>query len=136
MLQIGAEAGGYVDSAQTTLPGSVNGAIVPDANANSYHSLARNTSSPDVINYAGQLSGSATEATPTTGAIYEALWTTPATGQGTPAYDGYFSFLPDGEVDFSEGTLSAVPEPSTYGLIAAAGLLALAFRRQLRSLTA
>ncbi len=136
ILLIGAEAGGYGDSAESTLPGSVNGAIGPDANANSYHALAQGGGSPDVINYAGYLSGTATEATPSAGAVYEALWTTPATGTGTPAYDGYFTFQTDGEVDFSEGTLSAGPEPSTYGLIAGVGLLALAFRRQLRSLAA
>jgi hypothetical protein len=70
-----------------------------------------------------------------TSATYSALWEqTPGGASSTDVYLGYFTFDTDGEVDFT--SINSVPEPSTYGLIAGVGLLALAFRRQLRSLTA
>ena len=72
-----------------------------------------------------------------TSATYSALWEqTPGLPSGTDVYLGYFTFDTDGEVDFTSINASPVPEPSTYGLIAGLGLLALIFRRQFRSLTA
>jgi hypothetical protein len=128
----------YTDGSPTTLAGSVNGAYIGSSDPESLQTLAHNTagaSSP--LNFIGNISGSSLEVSPTaTASAYEALWETPITGNGTPTYEGYFTFQSDGEVDFSEGTLSAVPEPSTYGLLAGLGLLGLAFRRQLRSLAA
>jgi hypothetical protein len=50
---------------------------------------------------------------------------------GQVTYVGDFTFNSDGTVDFSTAP-SAVPEPSTYGLIAASGLLLLSFRNQVR----
>jgi hypothetical protein len=50
---------------------------------------------------------------------------------GSATYVGDFTFEPNGEVEFS--TPSAVPEPSTYGLLGGFGLLVLAFRRQFRA---
>jgi hypothetical protein len=71
------------------------------------------------------------------GDVYSALWAVPSTqANASDTYEGYFTFKSDGEVDFTAAGLSAVPEPSTYGLIAGLGLLGLAFRRQLRSVIA
>ena len=75
---------------------------------------------------------------------YLNLWSQPTDdganpGGGVPlgpdAFLGYFTFKSNGEVDYTS-ELSAVPEPSTYGLIAGLGLLALALRRQFRTLAA
>jgi hypothetical protein len=69
------------------------------------------------------------------GAVYEALWEVPVSGTGSDTYLGYLTFDTDGEVDYTSA-VSAVPEPSTYGALAASGLLVLALRRQFRSLIA
>jgi hypothetical protein len=69
------------------------------------------------------------------GTIYEALWQQPdnAAGNTTPEeYLGYFTLEEDGTTLYT----SAVPEASTYGLIAGLGLLGLALRRQFRALAA
>ena len=133
-------AGGFYGSGDGTpsaLTGGVSGesAVYGASNGDSYQKVAQSPSSANIINYDGFISGLPLEATaPASGAVYEALWNQP--GSGSSTYEGYFTFKSDGEVDFSTGTLSAVPEPSTYGLIAGLGLLALAFRRQFRSVTA
>jgi hypothetical protein len=69
-----------------------------------------------------------------TGVVFEDLWSQTATGGAASAALGYFTFLPNGEVDYTSFTVAAVPEPATYGMIAALALGALAVRRQLRSL--
>ena len=68
------------------------------------------------------------------GAVYEALWEVPVgtASSASDTYLGYFTFDPNGEVDYT----SAVPEPSTYVLFAVAALFAWAFRRQIRPLIA
>jgi len=122
----------------------VGSALVPGGNANSYQSQAEQNSGGQsgVINYGGvestsTLSGGKIESV-NNGAstVYEALWDVPASDSANPAetYLGYFTFLPTGQVDFT--SVTAVPEPSTYGLLAATGLLAVALRRQFRSLAA
>jgi hypothetical protein len=136
--QIGGEAssaGG--DGNQSTLANSVNAAVVLASAPGSYQNQGQAPGDPTTINYQGviSVSGSALEAAPSAGTVYEALWTTPPTGTSA-TYDGYFAFEPNGEVVFSTGTVSAIPEPSTYALFAVVGLAALAFRRQLRSLAA
>ena len=118
--------------------GALNGGLVADGNANSYHTLAQDGSSADLITFGGSQNGtspSAIEATPASGTVYEALWQVPQ-GSGTAGdiYKGYFTFQQDGEVDFTQ--VSAVPEPPTYALFAATALVAFALRRQFRSLTA
>jgi hypothetical protein len=123
----------------TALSGAANGGIVADNDPLSYHTLgAASVNNTTTISYGGNVTGtgtSALEATPTAGGpIYEALWEVPTAGNGSDTYEGYFTFHPNGEVDFTE--VSAVPEPSTYSLFAATGLLALALRRQFRSLNA
>jgi hypothetical protein len=76
------------------------------------------------------------------GPVYEALWEQPTsdganpgfgTSLGPDVYLGYFTFNPNGEVDY---TPASVPEPSTYVLFGLTGLLGLAFRRQIRSVFA
>ena len=72
------------------------------------------------------------------GAVYEALWDVPVgtSSSTSDTYLGYFTFDADGEVDYTPAVVTVVPEPSTYGVLAATGLLALALRRQIGSLIA
>jgi hypothetical protein len=123
-------------------------AVVPSTATDSYQSQAQNGlgSGLSVYGFGGRLGvagavGSATASFDSiqngSGNVYEGLWETPYSGQSeSSTYLGYFTFQKDGEVDFNGADVSAVPEPSTYGLIAGIGLLALAFRRQLRSVVA
>jgi hypothetical protein len=128
--------------AQTDATGNptANSATLTDGDSESYHSLGEQNSGgqAQVINWGNNFSltaanGGNIETKNTGSTVYEALWDIPASdaGEGSPVYLGYFTFRADGEVDFS-----AVPEPSTYGVLAAAGLLALALRRQFCSFTA
>jgi hypothetical protein len=121
---------------------TANSATLTDGDSESYHSLAEQNSGgqAQVINWGNNFSltganGGAIETKNTGSTVYEALWDIPASdaGEGSPTYLGYFTFQADGEVDFS--SVSAVPEPSTYGLLAGTGLLAVALRRQFRSFT-
>jgi hypothetical protein len=50
-------------------------------------------------------------------------------GATKATYEGYFTFNTDGSLDYTTG-VSAVPEPKSFGLLAGAGLLAVAFRNQ------
>jgi hypothetical protein len=65
---------------------------------------------------------------------YATLYEVPQAGSVTSeTMLGYFSFMGDGEITYTEDNLvSAVPEPSTYGMLAGFGLLAVALRRQFR----
>jgi hypothetical protein len=120
--------------AGTAFSGSVNGALVADGNANSYHTLAQDSSSPDLIDYGSYQNPSrpgAIEATPSSGTVYEALWEVPQSGNGSDVYEGYFAFQPNGQLSFTGA--SAVPEPSTYALLVVTGVLALAVRRKIRA---
>jgi hypothetical protein len=64
--------------------------------------------------------------------IYEALWEVPegSAGSGGDTFEGYFTYQPDGEVDF---TTTAAPEPSTYALLVLTGLAGFVMRRQIRA---
>jgi hypothetical protein len=112
-------------------------ALVASGGTHSYQTEAEaSVALPAVISYQGsQSTGSgAIESSQTGGGdVYEALWEVPLT-PGSPVFEGYFTFAPSGEVDYT--TVSTVPEPSTYALLAATGLLAWVFRRQVRSLIA
>lgn len=94
----------------TPLPSSGNNAVsYPSSDTDSYQKAAQG-STANVINYGGfqntaagagglmeQLqTGSAT--------IYEALWKVPVSGTGSDTYEGYFTFKPTGELDFTTGS--------------------------------
>ena len=67
--------------------------------------------------------------------LYEDLWSAAnsSLSGGKPfTYDGYFTLDLTGAKPSLTFTSSAVPEPSTYGLIGAAGLLAFSVRRSIR----
>ena len=139
---IGQETTGTVlGSTVSVLPGSGNNAVeYSSGDAQSYQSEAQDTATHSTIDYAISQSTAASRGglleQKQTGAadIYEALWEVPVSGSGSDSYLGYFTFQPGGEVDFT--TASAVPEPSTYALLALTGVLGLVFRRQIRSLVA
>ena len=139
IANIGEEYAG-LNSDQTQLSGSgVNAQSYPSGDNYSYQTQGQGPGTPNIItNGATQPTaapaGGAMESTMNGSAtIYEALWEVPVSGTGSDTYEGYFTFQTDGEVDF---TTTAVPEPSTYILLALTGLGALAFRRQLRALIA
>jgi hypothetical protein len=118
--------------AGTAFSGSINGALVPDGNANSYHSLAQDPGNASLIDYGSYQNPShpgTIEATAGSGTIYEALWEVPQNGNGLDTYEGYFTLQQNGQLSFT----SAVPEPSTYALLVVTGVLALAMRRQIRA---
>ena len=113
---------------------------IADNYTSSYHSLGEaNSSTPNTISFGGNvnvnpLAGGPVENVMNGSPVYSALWDVPQTGQGSEKFLGYFTYDPSGEVDYT--AVNAVPEPSTYGILAGAGLLAVAMRRQLRRLTA
>jgi hypothetical protein len=130
----GGNAGTSVAAGAATVTGAVSG--------DSYQAQGeQNTSTTGTINFGSHENVATTKGGPIesiqggSGAVYEALWEVPATGLGSDTYLGYLTFDTDGEVDYTSA-VSAVPEPSTYGALAASGLLVLALRRQFRSLIA
>jgi len=126
--------------------GTGNAATVSASSTFSYLALAvdntgtmtYNGSQSPAAGAGGSLEGSQNGS----GAVYEALWEVPPSishsNPGSPdTYEGYFTFFANGEVDFTTSpSVSPVPEPSTYGMIAGFGLLAVAMRRQIRLLVA
>jgi hypothetical protein len=133
--EVGQIGTGYNNGTQI---GTANAASVASGAAGSYQLIGVDGSG--TLDYQNQSTvpgnGGAIEAVQSgAGNVYSALWAVPSTlASQSDTYEGYFTFQTDGEVDFTAA--SAVPEPSTYGLIAGLGLLALAFRRQLRSVVA
>jgi hypothetical protein len=122
--------------APTVVPGSTSG--------NSYQAQGELSSfvggaGQGTINFGGDLNiaaskGGNIESIQTGSApVYEALWQMPVSGTAD-TYLGYFTFNQGGSVQFT--SVSSVPEPSTYALFGVSGLLAVVFRRQLRSLVA
>jgi hypothetical protein len=125
-------------SGATVLPGSGNNAVsYPSGGANSYQSQGQDPANSSTIDYGGSQITTAGQGGKIelqqkgSGNIYEALWAVPVQGTGSDVYEGYFTFMNNGEVTFT-----AVPEPATYGILAGIGLLALAVRRQIGSLNA
>jgi hypothetical protein len=116
---------------------------VPSGISQSYQKEGQGVGLPAIISYGGSQStasgaGGLLEGQLSTATIYEALWQVPSTDNGgngvNDVYEGYFTFKPSGEVDFT--TTPSVPEPATYAFVAGLGLLALAARRQFRALVA
>jgi hypothetical protein len=147
LLNIGNGAVGTSGTSFSSLDAS--GAIVSVGSAQqlSYQGSATSPSTPTQVDYNGAesvaaASGGALESTSATGSlVYSALWETPVSTSlkagktATPTYLGFFTF-DDADDIITFTSVNAVPEPSTYGVLAGAGLLALALRRQLRSLAA
>jgi hypothetical protein len=136
---IGAEAAGVNgDTIQLTGSG-VNAVSYPSGDSYSYQSQGQGPGTPGVISYGGSQFTSAAaggvleSAVDGSANVYEALWEVPVSGTGSDTYEGYFTFQPDGEVDF---TTTAVPEPSMYALLVATGVVMFAFRRKIRRLIA
>ncbi len=131
----GANAGTILAAGEATVPGATSG---DSYQAQGEEGTAVGLSGQATINYNGDENVSAAskggliESVQNGGsAVYEALWEVPVTGSAD-TYLGYFTFNTSGQVLYTSAA-SAVPEPSTYALFAATGVLALAFRRQLRS---
>jgi len=137
---IGAEAAGAVSDTLQLSGSGANAVSYPSGDSYSYQTQGQGPGTPGVINYGGSqntganFGGVLESAVDGSANVYEALWEVPVSGTGgSDTYEGYFTFQPDGEVDF---TTTAVPEPSTYVLLGVTGVLALAFRRQIRRLIA
>jgi len=101
-------------------------AIIPTSSHSSYTYLAG-------AGWSGAPSNpkNTTPASFTSGSITSDLFQFDPTGNTAQpsGYEGYFTFNSNGALDF---TSVAVPEPGTYGLVGAGGLLALTLRNQLR----
>ena len=136
---IGGGASGANGTVASSLDAGNRIVSVTTAQTQSYQSEGT-FNSGNTINYGGAINtvagaGGLMESAAGSSPVYSALWEqAPNAASSADTYLGYFTFDPNGEVDFT--SVNAVPEPSTYGLIACAGLLALVFRRKLRSLTA
>jgi len=106
---------------------STTTALIPNANHSSYSFITKSGftgAPPNVKN---------TTPASFTGSLVSDLFTydQAAAGTGNPSvYDGYFTLQSSGELDFTSATVTAVPEPATYGLLAGAGLLLVSFRKQ------
>jgi len=112
---------------------------INDGYSSSYHQVGeQNSSNPQSINFGGDVdildNGPIEAVQGGSGAVFSSLYDVPESGHGSEIYLGYFTFDPNGELTYT--AVSAVPEPSTYGMLAGAGLLALVFRRQFRRLAA
>ncbi len=128
-IAAGAQSGTILASEVSTVPGGTSG--------NNYQAQGEQNTTlagQQTINYGGQLSvlnnkGGPIESTQNgSGDVYEGLWEQPPSGAGSDQYLGYFTFQPNGEVDF---TPAGVPEPSTYALLAGSGICAWIFRRRI-----
>jgi hypothetical protein len=148
LLNIGNGAVGTSSTTYASLDASGAIVSVPSSQALSYQGSATVSTSPSQLDYNGAESVSAAnggllESVSTSGStVYSALWEVPVTaGRGSSPSDtylGYFTFdNADDIISFtSVNAAVAVPEPAAYGVLAGAGLLLLALRRQLRSLAA
>jgi hypothetical protein len=119
IASVGANYGG-----QTPTANSPTAAVIPDGSAQSYHTFV------GTGNYGGSFQGNVENLTPasfSSGSSVSDLYEI-RPGSGASTYLGYFSFA--GGTD--QLTFVPVPEASTYGLIAGAGLLILSLRHQFR----
>jgi len=104
---------------QTPTINSLSATVIPDVSAQSYHTFVGGG------NYGGTFQGNVENLTPgsfTTGNSVSDLFEI-LPGSGDSTYLGSFSFEPSGQLSFSP-----VPEPSTWGLLAGAGVMILSLR--------
>lgn len=118
---------------------SANAVTVASGNASSFQTKAQASGNPGLINFNGNQPVQGNQASlelqqDGSGAFYSALWEVPPTGSGSDTYEGYFTFQPSGEVDFTAA--ASVPEPSTYALLGLSAFAGFAFRRKIRALVA
>jgi hypothetical protein len=129
----GANAGTILASGEASVPGATSG---NSYQAQGEQAAATGAAGQGTINFGGDQNiaaskgGNIESIQNGSGTVYEALWEVPVSGSAE-TYMGYFTFNPSGSVEFT--SVTAVPEPSTYALFGATGLLALAFRGRLRS---
>jgi hypothetical protein len=134
-------------SGTTQLANSTTGKAWVSAagNANGFQLQGQAPSNPALINFNGHIPVQGTQeplelAQTGSVSLYSALWAVPTGSGSAPNSDllGYFTYKPDGEVDFSTvfAAVAPVPEPATYAFFAGLGLLGLVARRQLRALAA
>jgi hypothetical protein len=74
-------------------------------------------------------------AIPASGIVYEDLWEVVGSSSAQTAadiYEGYFAFNANTDSLTFTGAAVSVPEPTTYGLLAGAGLLVVSLRNQFR----
>ena len=115
-------ATGILEYAGTT---TGNVAIIPNGSVDSY-----TTKSTGLTGLVGPIKN-ATGSSFTSGSIVSDLFEYNGTGSGNKAtYEGDFTFNSNGSLDFT--TVSAVPEPGTYGIAGAGGLLLLSLGKQFR----
>jgi hypothetical protein len=108
---------------------SANTVIIPNSNINSFTKLGTGTLLNGSVNHF-QNTTSGTFSTDGGTYVSDLFELDPGLGSSTPStFQGYFTLNNTGELDFT--SVSAVPEPGTYSLLAAGGLLLLSFRKQL-----
>jgi hypothetical protein len=115
----------YAGVSATDLSGTA--ATVPNSNANSPTKL-QGSAGKIGASFQGNTDLGSGISFVTTGYLSE-VQDSGTVGTGPGSADGYFTF----DAGTGDGTYTTVPEPCTINLLAGAGLLALAFRRQLTS---
>jgi len=110
-------------------------AIIPNGNINSYTKLTTGTGAINLNAYvAGGGYKNTTSGTFVTdgGSVISDLFEFDPTGTANPSVlQGVFTLTSTGELDYTGGT-AAVPEPGTYGTLAAGGLLLISLRNKFR----
>jgi hypothetical protein len=112
---------------------TANVAIIPTSGASSANSFTvKNSGANAALGADPNPVGNTTPANFSSGSIVSDLFEyDPLGGTHKTVYQGDFTFNSDGTLDFTTAFTSA-PEPSTYGLAAAGGLLLVSLRHQFR----
>ena len=108
---------------------TANVAEIPFGDANSY--TTKGNTALNAINNVNTIRNT-TSASFASGSIVSDLFEYDgATSANKAVYEGDFTFNSDGSLDFTTSA-SAVPEPTSYGILAAGGLLALSLKNKFR----